>query len=135
MKKVSELTEAMTGTWNVQTETSSYIIDMDEHKTMRMPNTGAGIHPDHAENRIVVVNAIRGDGEWVHFDTLKQCMVGAIMLIYRYPNGLDHSTIVCKITKVASNDVERPCPLHIWYNLPGNYARKCDNCELEENLW
>ena len=30
---------------------------------------------------------------------------------------------------------KRPCLTHAWYNLPGNYTRKCDNCELEENLW
>lgn len=29
-----------------------------------------------------------------------------------------------------------PCDLynHKWYNLPGNYTRKCEKCELEENI-
>ena len=27
-----------------------------------------------------------------------------------------------------------PCTKHLWYNLPGNYTRKCENCELEESI-
>ena len=63
MKEVTELTDDSTGVWNVQTETSSYVIDMDEKRAMRVPYSGAGIHPDHAENRTVWVNNIRGDND------------------------------------------------------------------------
>lgn len=101
MKEVTELTENDTGMWNVQTETSSYIIDMDNHKAMRMPNTGAGIHPDHAENRVIYVSTLPHDGEWFDFATLKQCTVGELMFIYQGRNGMRRSTIVCKIQKVV----------------------------------
>lgn len=105
MKEVDELTNDTKGVWNVQTETSSYILDMDEHMAMRVPNTGAGIHPDHAENRIVVVTELPQDGEWFHFYTLKQCVVGDPMFIYESPSlGTRRSTIVCKITEVHKND-------------------------------
>ena len=36
---------------------------------------------------------------------------------------------------MVSDEQKQPCSTHVWYNLPGNYTRKCDNCELEENLW
>lgn len=105
MKEVEELTDDMDGLWNVQTETSSYLVDMDKRKAMRSPNTGAGIHPDYAENRIVVVSKLPQDGEWFHFDTLKQCMVGELMFIYQGPGwGMRRSTIVRKIQQVQFND-------------------------------
>ena len=29
---------------------------------------------------------------------------------------------------------QQPCVAHVWYNLPGNYTRECERCQLEENL-
>jgi hypothetical protein len=104
MPELTELTDEAKGLYNVQTETSSYLIDMDEMQAMRSPNTGAGIHPDHAENRIVYVNKIRGDGEWFPISTIKQCIVGILMFIYQPNAGMRQSTIVCKISQVYFND-------------------------------
>ena len=99
-----ELTDESTGLWNVQTETSSYLIDMDKRKAMRSPNTGAGIHPDYAENREVYVAKLPQDGDWFSFHTLKQCKVGEFMFIYEGSDGIRRSTIVCKITQVHFSD-------------------------------
>lgn len=104
MKEVKELTDDMDGLWNVQTETSSYLIDMDKRRAMRSPNTGAGIHPDHAENRIVYVSNIRGDGQWFPISTVKQCIVGELMFLYETGAGMRRSTIVCKIQQVHFSD-------------------------------
>ena len=105
MKEVNEVTDETTGTWNVQTETSSYILDMDEHKAMRMPNTGAGIHPDHAKNRTIIVTDLRNDGKWFTFARLVQCKVGDIMFMRETLDGeCRASTIIRKITKVVAND-------------------------------
>ena len=106
MKTVKELDDNATGLWNVQTETSSYLIDMDNKRAMRAPYAGAGIHPDHAENRMVYVNNIYGDGEWFPISTIKQCIVGELMFLYQPNAGMRRSTIVRKISKVYEKNKE-----------------------------
>lgn len=100
----TELTNEDKGLWNVQTETSSYLVDMDNKKAMRSPNTGAGIHPDHAENRVVFVNPIRGDGEWFPMSEIEQCKVGEPMYMYQPGAGMRSTTIVRKIIRVYQSD-------------------------------
>lgn len=101
---IEELTDESTGLFNVQTETSSYLIDMDKRQAMRSPYTGAGIHPDHAENRAVYVAKFDTDCEWFSFHALKQCKVGELMFIYEGSAGMRGTTIVRKITQVFQND-------------------------------
>lgn len=103
--EVKELTDDATGNWLVETETSSYLIDMDRHRAMRIPGAGAGIHPDHAENRIVVVSKLEGDNDWFDFAAIKYCAVGDPMLVYEgSARGMRRSTVVCRIRKVHPND-------------------------------
>lgn len=98
--EIQELNNGDTGIYNVQTETSSYVIDMDRKRAMRVPYSGAGIHPDHTENRIVHVSDLDGDNDWFSFNTIKQCVVGALMFINQDGAGMRRSTIVRKISKV-----------------------------------
>ena len=105
MSEVAELFDGATGLWNVQTETSSYVINMDERIAMRVPASGAGIHPDHAENRIVVVNTLPHDNDWFSFTKLEQCEVGKVMYIYEDSRlGKRRSTLVRKIQRVYNNE-------------------------------
>ena len=105
MSEVIELFDGATGLWNVQTETSSYTIDMDKRLAMRVPDTGAGVHPDHAENRVVLSVPLPQDKEWFSFSRLQQCKVGELMYIYEDSRlGSRRSTFVRKIQQVYAND-------------------------------
>lgn len=105
MSEVTELNDDATGLWNVQTETSSYVINMDERIAMRAPWKGAGIHPDHTENRIVVVNALPHDNDWFSFTKLEKCKIDESMYIYEDSRlGYRKSTLVRKIQRVYNNE-------------------------------
>ena len=105
MKEITDLTGQESGMWFIQTETSSYTIDLDKHMAMRTPYDGLGIHPDHAKGWKVIVNKLPNDKEWFHFNTIEQCIVGYPMFLYESPAaGMWRSTLVRKITKVVKSD-------------------------------
>lgn len=94
------------GVWQVTTEVSIYLIDLDRRIAMRIPGAGGDPHvaPDGA---FVIVNQVRGDREWMPIDQVVACRVGdPLVLACTAPDGhpyLRWSTYVQAIRPANAN--------------------------------
>lgn len=67
------------------------------------------------------------EAEGIDEETQYVCACGEVF----GPEDLGHSMI--QVGTSGFRCVKEPCN-HAWYNLPGNYTRKCEKCEMEENI-
>ena len=104
--EANELKDSDTGVWQVKTEASSYIVDLDERQFLRNPGNGLGVDPS-IKGRIVLVNKLQGDSQWLGLDSIGLCEVGSVMVL-NISGGLPYpwirSTYVRSIFKVYPND-------------------------------
>lgn len=106
MKTVSELKNDDKGVWQVKTEASSYIIDLDERKFMRNPGEGAGPSPE-IEGRTVRVSNLSSlfpDSEWNPLWEVRKCKIGSPMTLTSKGFSWVQSTIVRSIEQIVRND-------------------------------
>lgn len=92
------------GTWLIQTEMSSYVIDRDADTLQRLPGQGAGMDPDLPG--IAWVESLRKDGEIVPLLGIDVCVVGerAMLLIDVRGDGFStsrHTSVVRAITELT----------------------------------
>jgi hypothetical protein len=89
---VRRLTNADTGHWQVTTQASTYLIDLDTRRAVRLP----GHRPPPADGTQVVtvigndgltyeVTQLLGDGDWERLLLLIHCVVGESMYLYTLP--------------------------------------------------
>ena len=106
MKEVMALTDDDKGVWQVKTEASSYLIDLDERQFLRNPGGGMGAHPDIPDRKIVVsdLSSLFPDSQWQPLIAIGVCEVGKTMLLYGTDSKWVCSTIVREIKEVYPND-------------------------------
>ena len=87
------------GVWRVSTETSAYILDLDNGWGQRLPGEGLGVGPEH-EGEIVAVMPLYVDGGKFRLYGL-DCVLGERMFIMTSGSGAwVHSTFVRKIERL-----------------------------------
>ena len=64
------------GVWQVTTETSTYLLDLDGQRIIRVPDTGAGSQGGEGQIRVA---ALRRDHESIPLLRLISCEIGAPM--------------------------------------------------------
>ena len=74
MSEVQTLDGTRSGVWQVYTETSMYIIDLDQMRGMRVPGEGLGA----VDDKLVIVSDLRADNEWFMIRSIV-CRVGEYM--------------------------------------------------------
>jgi hypothetical protein len=92
------------GTWLIQTEMSSYVIDRDAATLQRVPGQGVGMDPELPG--IAWVETLRKDGEIVPLLGIDVCVVGerAMLLIDVRGDGFPtsrHTSVVRAITELT----------------------------------
>lgn len=105
MKTVKELKNDDSGVWQVKTEASSYLIDLDKRRFLRNPGQGAGADPS-IEGRTIVVSDLSHvlpDSEWTPLWVVGLCEVGTPMMLHTRGFLQIRSTIVRSIERVYDN--------------------------------
>ena len=67
------MTQPMSGKWQITTETSVYVLDLDDQLATRVPDAGAGATPGLPG---VPISSLRRDHEPIRLVELVQCRVG-----------------------------------------------------------
>ena len=82
-----ELLDDDTGRWQVTTQTSIYLLDLDHRTMTRFPGAAGdqGIDPD--SRAVYPVNSLEGDGQPHSLWRLVQCRVGERMYLYTEVNA------------------------------------------------
>lgn len=106
-KEVKTLNGISEGVWNVYTETSMYVIDLDKKLGKREPGRGLGA-ANASHNQNMKASEMRADGEWFQIKGI-YCEVGPSMsiicegLVKADIFTLRQTTWVRKIEKVEEN--------------------------------
>lgn len=106
-KEVKTLEGISEGVWNVYTETSMYVIDLDKKLGKRDPGKGLGAG-NSSRNPDMKASPMRADGEWFQIKGI-YCEVGPSMsiicegLVTADIFTLRQTTWVRKIEKVEQN--------------------------------
>jgi hypothetical protein len=79
-KEVKTLEGISDGVWNVYTETSMYVIDLDKKLGKREPGKGLGPSSNSSRNQNMKASEMRADGEWFQIKGV-YCEVGPSMTI------------------------------------------------------
>jgi hypothetical protein len=102
--RIDFLDDSDTGVWQVTTEVSILVIDLDQGRLIRYPGTAADTHLTDDDG--LVVNHLPDDNEWVPLVLLAQCRVGAPLMAFTGSEESGHywrvSTRVHSITRVAA---------------------------------
>jgi hypothetical protein len=78
---MERLDDSDTGGWEVFTETSTYLVDLEKGRMIRYP--GAAADPHVADGGVIVgVNDLVDDTAWVPLILLAQCQVGASLIAF-----------------------------------------------------
>jgi hypothetical protein len=98
---VTELTDDDTGRWQITTETSIYLLDLDARTMLRVPGAGVGVQRDPTRGHIVVT-ALATDHEVVPLVQVLHCRRGESMYLLTEPRRdgsvvLRGTTPVCEI--------------------------------------
>ena len=93
------------GVFEVQSETSAYLVDLQGRRLKRIPGAVAGSHL--ADDGVwVELRALPGDGEWESLEVLIECRVGVgLLALVRHGDGFRgwrRSTLVQRIRKLPS---------------------------------
>ena len=95
---VEWLTDDDTGRWQITTETSLYLLDLDARTMLRVPGAGAGVQ--HSPDRgPIPVTALDSDHHVVRLQTLLHCHTGDSMYLLTEP--LPDGSIVLRGTTVV----------------------------------
>jgi hypothetical protein len=78
-EEVKTLEGVSEGVWNVYTETSMYVVDLDKKLAKREPGKGLGA-ASRSHNKDMKASEMRADGEWFKVIGL-YCEVGPSMTI------------------------------------------------------
>ena len=81
---LAELTDAHTGRWQVTTEASIYLLDLDRRTMLRVPGAGAGVQRDPTRGHIPVT-ALPADHRVVRLQQLLRCELGLSMYLLTEP--------------------------------------------------
>ncbi|TIC86708.1 hypothetical protein E8D34_10680 [Nocardioides sp. GY 10113] len=101
------------GVWQIVTEASLYILDLERGRLMRTP--GAGLGPHVAPDGVLVrVTDLAGDRAWLTLVELWQCRIGFPLLAFCEDEHGDNpmlrwSTHIISIRRLpASHDAQHP---------------------------
>ena len=93
------------GVWEVQSETSVYLVDLQGRRLKRIPGAVAGSHLA-GDGVWVELRALPRDGEWESLEVLIECRVGAgLLALVRHSDGFRgwrRSTLVQRIRRLPS---------------------------------
>lgn len=95
---VEQLTDEDAGRWQVTTETTIYLLDLDRRTMLRVPGAGAGVQRDPTGGHIAVT-ALPADHRTVPLEQLVHCQLGESMYLLIEPWG-DGSVMVRGSTPV-----------------------------------
>lgn len=78
MQSTHQLNDNSGGRWHVVTETSRYVVDLDERTLTRLPGSASGAAPGRAP---VELADLRGDHTEIQLLTLVQCQLHRSMVL------------------------------------------------------
>lgn len=102
---VTELTDADSGRWQITTEASIYILDLDQRTMLRVPGAGLGVQRDPAGGP-VKVTSLAADHQVVPLYQVVHCQTGESMYLLTEP-WPDGSVMVRGTTVVR--EIRRLC--------------------------
>jgi hypothetical protein len=106
---VTELTDGHTGRWQVTTETSIYLLDLDRRTMLRVPGAGIGVQRDPTRGHIPVT-ALPADHRVVRLQQLLRCEVGLSMYLLTepWPDGTVMVRGTTPVRDIRSLDTHAP---------------------------
>lgn len=109
---LTELTDQHTGRWQITTEASIYLLDLDQRTLLRVPGAGTGVQRAPDGGRVAVAN-LPSDHQVVPLQQLLHCQVGHSMYLLTepWPDGsvmVRGTTPVCEIRRLTPETPQPP---------------------------